>query len=60
MEAGLHYNRFRYYDPQLGQFTPQDSIGLDGGTNNYSYAPNPIRWIDPFGLSCKEGAAIIK
>ncbi|NJM32520.1 MAG: hypothetical protein HC848_06225 [Limnobacter sp.] len=27
-ELGLHYNRFRYYDPASGQFTQQDPIGL--------------------------------
>ncbi|OZG73567.1 hypothetical protein BTA51_11230, partial [Hahella sp. CCB-MM4] len=53
-ESGLHYNRFRYYDPGCGRFINQDPIGLLGGTNNYQYAPNPIAWIDPFGLSCKE------
>jgi len=53
-ETGLHYNRFRYYDPGTGQFTQQDPIGLDGGLNNYQYAPNPTGWIDPNGLSCKE------
>ncbi len=26
-----------------------------GGLNNYQYAPNPVSWIDPFGLTCKEG-----
>ncbi|WP_444919807.1 RHS repeat domain-containing protein [Microbulbifer sp. CnH-101-G] len=30
-ETGLHYNRFRYYDPQVGEFTQQDPIGLLGG-----------------------------
>ena len=25
-----------------------------GGTNNYLYTPNPISWIDPLGLACKE------
>ena len=30
-ESGLHYNRFRYYDPNVGQFTQQDPIGLLGG-----------------------------
>ena len=48
-ETGLHYNRHRYYDPSIGQFTTQDPIGLLGGVNNYQYAPNPtggglIRW----------------
>jgi len=53
-ETGLHYNRHRYYDPNTGQFTQQDPIGLLGGINNYGYAPNPTGWIDPFGLVCKE------
>ncbi|MCX2781344.1 RHS repeat-associated core domain-containing protein, partial [Microbulbifer thermotolerans] len=29
-------------------------IGLLGGINNYQYVPNPVRWVDPFGLRCKE------
>ena len=53
-ETGLHYNRHRYYDPTLGQFTTQDPIGLLGGVNNYQYAPNPVGWVDPLGLMCKE------
>ncbi|TRX72846.1 RHS repeat-associated core domain-containing protein [Pseudomonas mangiferae] len=50
-ETGLHYNRFRYYDPDIGRFVSQDPIGLAGGINNYQYAPNPVMWIDPLGLS---------
>lgn len=53
-ETGLHYNRFRYYNPNTGQFITQDPIGLLGGANNYQYAPNPVGWVDPFGLKCKE------
>jgi RHS repeat-associated protein len=53
-ESGLHYNRFRYYDPQVGRFINQDPIGLAGGINNYRYVPNPVGWVDPFGLACKE------
>ena len=30
-ESGLHYNRFRYYDPETGRFIHQDPIGLEGG-----------------------------
>ena len=51
VETGLHYNRFRYFDPDLGMFTTRDPIGLMGGTNVFQYAPNPTGWIDPFGLS---------
>ena len=50
-ESGLHYNRFRYYDPEIGRFVSQDPIGLRGGTNLFEYAPNPIIWVDPLGLS---------
>lgn len=49
-ETGLHYNTFRFYDPDIGRFTQPDPIGLLGGVNLYQYAPNPITWIDPHGL----------
>ena len=26
-----------------------------GGINHYQYAPNPVNWVDPMGLMCKEG-----
>ncbi|WP_180297219.1 RHS repeat-associated core domain-containing protein, partial [Snodgrassella alvi] len=51
-ETGLHYNTFRYYDPDIGRFTQPDPIGLLGGFNLYQYAPNGLTWIDPFGLMC--------
>ncbi|ORF22631.1 hypothetical protein BGI03_00115 [Snodgrassella alvi] len=51
-ETGLHYNTFRYYDPDIGRFTQPDPIGLLGGLNLYQYAPNGLTWIDPWGWSC--------
>ncbi|MBK7235546.1 MAG: RHS repeat-associated core domain-containing protein [Sterolibacteriaceae bacterium] len=51
-DTGLHYNTFRYYDPDIGRFISPDPIGLGGGANLYQYAPNPVSWIDPWGLSC--------
>ncbi|WP_422418950.1 RHS repeat-associated core domain-containing protein [Pseudomonas sp. GZD-222] len=51
-ETGLHYNTFRYYDPEVGRFVTQDPIGLDGGFNLYRYVPNPTGWIDPWGWEC--------
>ena len=50
IETGLHYNRFRYYDSDVGMFVQRDPIGLMGGSNTYQYAPNPTKWIDPIGL----------
>ncbi|MEJ8855569.1 RHS repeat-associated core domain-containing protein, partial [Variovorax robiniae] len=49
-ETGLHYNRYRYYDPGSGRFVSSDPIKLAGGVNLQVYAPNPTEWIDPLGL----------
>lgn len=49
-ETGLHYNRYRYYDPIIGRFISKDPIGLKGGINVLAYAPNPAEFIDPLGL----------
>ncbi|AVT03669.1 hypothetical protein C8242_14565 [Paracidovorax avenae] len=49
-ETGLHYNRFRYYEPRTGSFISQDPIGLIGGVNLFQYAVSPHNWIDPLGL----------
>ncbi len=54
--TGLHYNTFRFYDPDIGRFISQDPIGLSGGANLYAYAPNPTGWLDPLGLSCGSDA----
>ncbi|WP_272692237.1 RHS repeat-associated core domain-containing protein, partial [Providencia sp. PROV064] len=59
-ETGLHYNTFRYYAPDLGRFTQQDPIGLAGGLNLYQYAPNPLTWVDPWGLSCGRDAKTLR
>ncbi len=37
----------------MGRFTTQDPIGLAGGLNLYQYAPNPLGWVDPLGLSTR-------
>ena len=50
-ESGLHYNRHRYYDPDVGRYLTPDPIKLAGGLNQYQYTPNPTGWVDPLGLS---------
>lgn len=55
-ETGLHFNTFRFYDPDVGRFTTPDPIGLLGGFNLYQYTPNPLTWMDPLGLSCSSDA----
>ncbi|NUL38953.1 RHS domain-containing protein [Kosakonia sacchari] len=52
-ETGLHYNTFRYYDPCGGRYTQMDPIGLLGGLNTYTYVVDPLTWVDPLGLSCR-------
>ncbi|ATE80596.1 type IV secretion protein Rhs [Pseudomonas frederiksbergensis] len=51
-ESGLHYNRHRYYDPEVGRYLTPDPIKLAGGLNQYQYTPNPTGWVDPLGLAC--------
>ncbi|EBW9836775.1 RHS repeat protein, partial [Salmonella enterica subsp. enterica serovar Mikawasima] len=55
-ETGLHYNLYRFYDPDIGKFISGDPISIRGGINLYQYAPNPISWIDPLGLKCWDSA----
>jgi RHS repeat-associated protein len=52
-ETGLYYNRFRYYDPDSGNYISQDPIRLYGGDNLYGYVLNPNGWVDIFGLKDK-------
>jgi RHS repeat-associated protein len=54
-ETGLHYNRFRYYEPHVGSFISQDPLGLLAGENFYKFAPNIYAWSDPLGLICEAG-----
>ena len=63
-ETGLHYNQFRYYDPDTGRYLREDPFDLlrltarldpllirIGLTNQYVYTwNNPINWFDSTGL----------
>jgi RHS repeat-associated protein len=56
-ETGLHYNRHRYYDPRTGRFISKDPVSYAGGWNLFAYAPNPVGWVDPEGLTGKTPAS---
>ncbi|MEK5039324.1 RHS repeat domain-containing protein [Sporosarcina sp. FSL K6-3457] len=52
VEIGLYYNRFRYYDPEQGNYTQIDPIGLAGGNPTlYGYVKDPNTIVDVWGLS---------
>jgi RHS repeat-associated protein len=55
-EIGLHYNRFRYYDPDAGQYISRDPLGLRTGLRVYAYVQDPEVESDPLGLSPQAGA----
>ena len=52
-ETGLYYNRFRYYDPRIGNYISQDPIRLAGENPTlYAFVSDPNIWEDVFGLDC--------
>ncbi|MFB7278440.1 putative T7SS-secreted protein [Streptomyces hydrogenans] len=50
-ESGLHYNYFRYYDPESARYLSQDPLGLAPADNPFTYVQNPHLWADPLGLA---------
>ncbi|MEX5630888.1 RHS repeat-associated core domain-containing protein, partial [Pseudomonas marginalis] len=59
-ESGLHYNRHRYYNPDIGCYLTPDPVKLAGGINAYQYVTNPTGWVDPLGLSANCPGSIRK
>ncbi len=70
-ESGLHYNYFRYYDPETGRYITSDPIGIDGlmnalggdftgqDMNLYAYVRNnPLKYIDPEGALIQFAPAV--
>ncbi|MBL1079202.1 RHS repeat protein [Nocardia sp. 2] len=49
-ETGLHYNQYRYYDPETGRYNSSDPLGLEASGNPFGYVTNPLVWSDPLGL----------
>ncbi|MFN0057960.1 MAG: RHS repeat-associated core domain-containing protein, partial [Planctomycetota bacterium] len=49
-ESGLYSLRARYYAPELGRFTSEDPLDLEGSDNFYAYGHNdPVNRSDPSG-----------
>ena len=54
VETGLYYNRFRYYDPRIGNYISHDPIRLAGNNPTlYGYVEDLNNWADVFGLDFK-------
>ncbi|WP_336933643.1 RHS repeat-associated core domain-containing protein [Acinetobacter bereziniae] len=53
-ETGLHYNRYRYYEPYSARYVSKDPIGLLGGLHSTKYVSDPNQWVDPMGLNDKK------
>jgi RHS repeat-associated protein len=50
-ETALHYNYFRYYDPETGTYLRSDPKGLSGGLATFLYAAGaPLVLTDRMGL----------
>ena len=50
LEAGLHYNWHRHYDPTIGRYSQADPLGFVDGQSGYGYAKGqPIEYVDPDG-----------
>jgi RHS repeat-associated protein len=50
-ETDLHYNHYRYYDPESARYLSQDPLGLEPAPNPAAYIQNPYAWTDPLGLA---------
>ena len=60
-QTGLYYNRFRYYDPNIGNYISQDPIGLAGNNPTmYGYVRNINVNFDLWGLFLSLPASSVK
>jgi RHS repeat-associated protein len=50
-ETGLHYNRHRYYSPDLARYIQVDLRDIEGGLNVYAYTSRPLDDVDVDGLA---------
>jgi RHS repeat-associated protein len=59
LEAGVHYNWYRHYDPTLGRYTQPDPLEFVNGPSLYAYVDgNPVFRTDPTGRFWPEVAGI--
>ncbi|WP_437617251.1 YwqJ-related putative deaminase [Sorangium sp. So ce834] len=50
-ETGLHYNRWRYFDPASATYLSPEPLGLEGGLEAYGYVNGrPLALVDLDGL----------
>ncbi|WP_437715044.1 RHS repeat-associated core domain-containing protein [Sorangium sp. So ce448] len=50
-ETGLHYNRWRYFDPASATYLSPEPLGLEGGLEAYGYVSGrPLALVDADGL----------
>lgn len=54
-ETGLHYNFFRYYEPDAVWSVNQDPIGIEGNENLYLFASSTVKQVDILGLYNGDG-----
>ncbi|MFE4856895.1 RHS repeat-associated core domain-containing protein [Streptomyces sp. NPDC056670] len=50
-ETGLHFNYYRYYDPEVARYITPDPLGLAPSPNPNTYVHNPHSGVDPLGLA---------
>jgi len=59
LEAGLHYNWHRHYDPSLGRYTQPDPLGFVDGPAVYVYAgSSPLQYVDKDGRQFRIGPGL--
>lgn len=50
-ETGLHYTRFRYFDPAIGRWCSPDPLGYWGSDDLFGFDGSPTHEVDPLGLT---------
>ncbi|MEU6736622.1 putative T7SS-secreted protein [Streptomyces physcomitrii] len=53
-ESQLHYNHYRYLDPDIGRYASADPLGIAPSPNPNTYVRNPVTVSDHLGLAPDE------